>query len=253
MNLYAICTPSHRILRDQWLLPSIRGEYDARIVDCDQECPRAEYKSRGWARTVARKFDVLQRAVRENENAVFVFCDVDIQFLQPTTQRILAQMEGRDLLFLRGAGGECCTGFIACRSSDRTLAFWARATRWTGLLGMDDQDAVNMLLAERRGAFFLSCIGRTVLAHLRRLLGRDLLRMPAYVENDGDRATRVNAEGIRWGFLDPSFFSPSAPWRPGMPLAVPDGIAMHHANWTFGVQNKIAQLSAVRAMIGPQR
>jgi hypothetical protein len=38
-------------------------------------------------------------------------------------------------------------------------------------------------------------------------------------------------------------------WNPGDYLQLLDGIYMHHANWTIGVENKITQLKYVKALV----
>ena len=38
-------------------------------------------------------------------------------------------------------------------------------------------------------------------------------------------------------------------WEPGCELNIPQDIVMHHANWTIGIENKIAQLQYVRDIV----
>ncbi len=38
-------------------------------------------------------------------------------------------------------------------------------------------------------------------------------------------------------------------WKPGDPVPIPDKILMHHANWTIGLDNKIALLKEVRQLV----
>jgi hypothetical protein len=58
---------------------------------------------------------------------------------------------------------------------------------------------------------------------------------------------------MKWKYLPVEFFGggtlTGTLWEPGLPLTVPENIFVHHANWTVGVSNKIAQLSYVRKIV----
>jgi hypothetical protein len=58
-----------------------------------------------------------------------------------------------------------------------------------------------------------------------------------------------NPYGIIWGYLPITFFSPGAisnkKWQSGQRIDIPKNIVLHHANWTEGIENKIAQLQYV--------
>jgi hypothetical protein len=54
---------------------------------------------------------------------------------------------------------------------------------------------------------------------------------------------------IRVKLLGKQFWSNCRRWRPGQPLNVPDDIVMHHANFTMGVADKLAQLRLVKERV----
>lgn len=54
---------------------------------------------------------------------------------------------------------------------------------------------------------------------------------------------------IQYSFFPSAFYSPKELWEPGSKILVPQEILMHHANWTKGVDNKLAQLRLVREMV----
>jgi len=62
---------------------------------------------------------------------------------------------------------------------------------------------------------------------------------------------------IKCGYLPQSFFGGGTfsgkIWTPGMPLSVPPNPVMHHANFTIGTQNKIAQLEYVRDIVSARK
>jgi len=65
-----------------------------------------------------------------------------------------------------------------------------------------------------------------------------------------DLSDTPNPYEIRWGYLPNQFFGGGTLkgkyWWPGLPLAVPDNIVMHHANFTFSIKNKVMQLTYVK-------
>ena len=58
---------------------------------------------------------------------------------------------------------------------------------------------------------------------------------------------------IKWGYLPIEFFGGGTLtckiWEPGKSLPVPQNIIMHHANFTKGVDNKIAQLHYIKDIV----
>lgn len=183
--------------------------------------------TRAFNQTMIAKVRLMIDAIHENWGQVFIYSDVDIQFFGLTEPLIDDAMQDLDVAAQRDAhpkisaaknpqfSGHLCAGFLACRANDQTLALWENILAY-GLEHPDqhDQQALNVLLN-----------------------GLTSRRMP-------------NRYGVRWGFLPDAFFGPGPQltgiWQPGMRLSLPRPVVMHHANWTFGVDNKIAQLAAVR-------
>jgi len=67
----------------------------------------------------------------------------------------------------------------------------------------------------------------------------------------------LNPYGIRWNYLPRQFFGGGTlagkAWKPGMVLQVPQDIVLHHANWTIGIENKIAQLKYVKNVVDSRK
>jgi hypothetical protein len=105
--------------------------------------------------------------------------------------------------------GRKCAGFFVCRAGPATLHLWQR---------------VRAHMIERR------------------------------VSSDQAALNDVaDTCGLRWAYLPSTFFGGGAltgkAWTPTESLPVPDGIVMHHANWTTGIPDKIAQLQYVRELV----
>src|SRR5277367_302503 len=119
MRLYALYTPSHEILKDDFFLPSIEAtqdDFEIILEFCEQTCRTAEFMSEGWTATTMRKVDLILRAIKENWGEVFIFSDVDIQFFSPIKEVILTLMKDKDIIMQKNnPDGVLCTGFFACR------------------------------------------------------------------------------------------------------------------------------------------
>jgi hypothetical protein len=218
MKLYAFYTPSHKAMMDTWFLPSIQDDYEIIIKEFPQESPSATYLSNGWTRTVIHKVEMLIDAVQENWHKIFIYSDTDIQFLGKTKNIILKHMEGKDLVFQKDSPkGTLCTGFFACRGNEKTLKLWQdvkafmQKTNKNGDV-VGDQKSLNHCL---RGC--------------------------------------NNPYKISWDYLPKEFFGGGTfsgrGWLPGQKLTIPQNALMHHANFTKGIDNKIAQLKYVKHQI----
>lgn len=213
IKLYAIYTPSHKVLKDKYFLPSIQDDFEIILEFCEQTCATAKFMGEGWTKTTMRKVDLIIRAIEENQGKIFIFSDVDIQFFEPIKDTILALMEGKDIVMQRNnPEGVLCTGFFACRGNEKTLQLWK-----------DVKKTMQKKSSKSDQISFNQCI---------------------------KKKSKKNPYGLVWAYLPDSFFGGGTltgrDWHPGMSLPVPGKIVLHHANWTKGIKNKIKQLQYVR-------
>jgi len=257
MRMLALCTPSHEVLRDRWFLPTVPAGFDVEVTDVDQACPSGKYKSAGWSETVIHKFDLISEAIAAHPDETMVFSDLDVRFFDLTNADLVAELGDSDIAFQRNSGnGVICTGFFVFRSGAAVIRLVeeARELMRSGWKG-DDQDAVNRVLGVR------AAVGSGKRRHrkLKRALAggspersRTCARAidKAYLE---DRHESL----VRWRYLSERFWTPGQQgrrgWSPGDPLAMPDGVLLHHANWTVGVPNKLEQLEAGDAVVAAHR
>lgn len=220
MKLYALYTPSHEVLKDTFFLPSIKDDFDIVLEFCEQTCSSTVFMSNGWTDTTIRKVDLIIRAIEENWGEVFIFSDVDIQFFAPIEDIIVELMHDKDIIMQRNnPEGVLCTGFFACRANEKTLRLWSDVKKvMQKNKSHSDQISFNQCIKKKR---------------------------------------KKNPYGLAWDYLPPIFFGagtlaayPGYLWKPGRKLEIPQGIVIHHANWTRGVKNKIAQLKYVRKQVG---
>ena len=210
VKLYTFYTPSHRVFLDEWFLPSLQDDYEIDIEFHEQICPDAQFLAEGWTQTTIKKIDLIIRAIQENWGYVFVYSDVDIQFFKPTKDVLLKLLDDLDIIFQRNSPSDTvCTGFFMCRANKRTLRFWHAVKKYMQEhTEKSDQRSTNTLLHAKGNPF-----------------------------------------EIAFGYLPVEFFCGGTltgkAWHPNQELKTPDNIVLHHANWTPGIKNKIAQLEYV--------
>ena len=218
-KVYTTYSDSHEELYRRWFLGTMKDDFDVVARRHDQLCETGRYNTDGWSEAVSRKIPLIQEAIDAHvENGFFIFADVDIQWLGPVQgriRRLLAEQPHVDMFFQRDAKrltegmGEICTGFFVCKGNLRTRAFWT-------LVG--------------------ECMQRDRIG--------DQITAQRIIEAD-------TIQGLRVGTLPDAFWGPASGvelplrWSPGMFLDPPADLLVHHANWTIGVPNKVAQLEYV--------
>lgn len=219
IKLYAFYTPSHEILKNTFFLPSIQDNFEIILEFGEQTCTSARFMNEGWIDTTLHKVDLIIRAIEENWNEIFIFSDVDVQFFAPIENIIIDLMKDKDIIMQRNnPEGVLCTGFFACRGNEKTLRLWKDVKKMM---------QKNKIYSDQIS--FNRCI---------------------------KKKSKKNPYELTWDYLPSIFFGagtlqahPGYLWTPGKKLNIPSGIVMHHANWTRGIKNKIAQLKYVRAKV----
>lgn len=219
IKLYAIYTPSHEYMMNEFFLPSIKDDYDIILEKHDQQCQSGDFMSTGWLETMIHKVDVVIRGIKENWGKIFIHSDVDIQFFRPTQDLIQNYMADNDFAIQKNdKKGAICAGFFACRGNEKTLALWSEIRARLIDATKDPIKAKNENIHDQ-----------SILESLIR---------------------KSNPFNIKWTYLPPEFYVTKVVnakyWAPGEKLIIPSNIVMHHANWTIGLENKIALLSYVK-------
>jgi len=219
MKLISVYTQSHLVFKDNWFLPSLADDYDLEMHSCSVK-GNGKYREDDWVQSVYFKSKTIVESIEKYWGDIFVYSDCDIQFFKPTEKFLLEAIVGRDIVCQRdepGPFGQLCTGFFVIRANKRTHNLWLKVSSCI-LEERRDQHAFNRIIRKKRGRF-LSLI----------------------------------SNNCRFDYLPETFFSGGTltgkQWNPGDELFVPENIVMHHANWTEGVNNKIAQLEYVKNIV----
>ena len=218
MKLYTLYTKTHERLIENWFLPTLPDEFELQLVK--GVSTGGNFRTINFKNAVIEKCDMIIAAIQENSGKAFVYADCDIQFFKPMMAFLEEQSQHYDFVCQRDdPWGNVCSGFFVARGSERVLRLWKRVRQCTMREGQD-QIAFN------------------------RNLGKSM--------RVGDHMFRV-FNRCSYAFLPDAFFGGGTLsgklWTPGMALPIPKDIVLHHANWTVGVDNKIAQLQYVRDVV----
>lgn len=208
ITLHSLYTPSHAVLKERYFVPTLPKEFDLRLHYFENPGAGVIHDP-SFCRAIVRKVEVILQAIEENWGGMFVWCDVDTQFFRPFGEIARSCADRFDIAFQVDAPGPAlCDGLFVCRANEHTRWLWRETLEFVRTPESlgDDQLRVRQLLAP-----------------------------PA---------------PMRVGFLPPTFMGGGTltgeAWKPGRDLPVTEGIVAHHANFTCGVANKIAQCELVR-------
>jgi hypothetical protein len=245
MKTYVFYTPSYEVLLKEWFLPSANNYFDLAIRKGDEPSgTSADYKLHGWTEITKQKTEFIIEAIRDNWGKLFVFSDPDILFFQDPKKALFKNYVNQDILFQRNsAGGALCSGFFLCKGSHKTLRLWKLISKLVGRHNRDDQDALNCLLFNKYAYV------DNILNSLSWYRGRAFMV--------GLSEIGMNICGLRWGYLTLEFANFGTlrmrEWFPGESFPVQKGTIMFHANWTTGLNNKIALLKFVKDYVEKNR
>lgn len=245
MKLYSLCTSSHEKFKNEWFLPTLQDPYEL-ILENSSVKGAGFYFDESWVKVIHEKVELILQAIKQNPGEIFIYSDIDIQFFGPTQDAIQKSLSHCDLSVQQDSPyGIMGAGFFACRSNERTLALWKDIQFYIQAHPENhDQEALNQLWLDRTSfpidSFWklLSWLRKTSVQplsnHLMTLLKP---KLPSSIN-------------IKWNYLPPSFLSGGTLtgqlWEKGMAFPLPPDIILHHANWTQGVENKLAQMQLVR-------
>lgn len=210
IKMYALYTPSHEILVSKYFKKSIKDDFDLKVTIFDQKCATGEFNSDGWTKTMQDKVQVIINAIKENFGKIFIFSDVDIIFIKPVEKAIRKLMKNKDFIIQRSSleSNFMCTGFFAMRGNEQNLNLWIAIKEYMKLNPkLSEENVINLFMKQNK------------------------------------------LNNIRWKFLPIEFYNggmlTNKKWTPGQDLVIPKNILLHHANWTVGIENKIAQFEYV--------
>jgi hypothetical protein len=226
IKAYTLFTESHKKFLTDYFIPTFpfRNEIELTILNRPQHCKSAMFETEGWKDTMRDKATCFLEKISEcNENEIFMFIDPDIQFFKDFYDDIIKYINGYEIVFQNDVIGGVNTGFFAVRNNKQTRAFFKTII---GNLDSEhftqEQELANYLLQNQNKFPSIAVKWRF---------------LPAEYWTYGWIAAT----------MDPQTNTLRGSWKPGASdFEIPKNIAIHHANWTGGVENKIKLLDIVR-------
>ncbi len=214
LNIYVFFSETHRRLFDLYFLPTlskVEKDYALFVYHVEQLTKDGAFLSPGWNQTMLNKNKIIIEAIRENYGGAILYSDIDIQFLQPIKKRLFSLLDRNDLVVQQNAP-----------SGKSTVC---------------------------AGFVFLRCNEKT--SKLYRTIYQAMLADPSLRDQVAlNRFLRSNQTSLVWQYLpNEEFYNPQKLWSFGDTLNVSKSIRVHHANWTSGVDEKIAQFEYVRQQL----
>jgi len=205
IKMYALYTPSHEILVEQFFKPSITDPSIELILvkEEEQTCDTVRFMHEGWTKTTIKKIELVLDAIDQNWGSFFIFSDVDIQFFGNFSDVIRQLIENHDFLIQRdNPKGTLCSGFFVCRANEKTKKLFSDVLTYM----KNNKDFSDQ---------------RTLNRHL-------------------SRNKKSNKYDIVWDYLPiKNFFGGGTftgfYWKDGTALYIPKQPLMHHANWVQGI------------------
>ncbi len=217
MKLFTCLTPSHAKMFDAHFMATLPKEFRGRNLNVRrfrQKCRTGEFDTEGFYETCVQKVEFIIE-VCKSEKRPFVYSDVDVRFYSRCGADLEKLIEGHDLAFQwDGPSGKFCTGFMVMRPSEKLTAFWQATLDCMKKRRALDQDAANEV------------IGKGAPVEL------DVIPLPQRY----------------W-----TFGRNDHHWVPGLSVDPPLDLAMHHANWTKGIPNKLLLLQEVQQVVEDRR
>jgi hypothetical protein len=203
----------------------MQDNYDIDMHFCSAEGP-AIYMKDYWVDGIMFKSEIILESIKKYWGEVFLYSDVDVQFFRPAKEILLKAIENHDIACQADDPyGLLCSGFWIGRANRRVLRLQENMRKCI-LKERRDQIAFNRILKVGRMDKILYSV--------------------------------ANLSGsCRYTSLPTTFFGggtfTAKQWHPGDELPVPENPVMHHANYTKGVDSKIAQLKYVRDIVESRR
>lgn len=218
------------MLVDNYFAPSIPKSLDLVLKEFPQE-PNFDGRigNRSFNSVMLSKVQFVCDSIEANWGEVIIYSDCDVQFFGCPISQIKSSLDKKDIVFQQDSPrNDLCAGFFAMHCNESTMKLWKKV-RGVLQVNLDthDQAVLNSMI-------FWS-------TRLSRLLGRFGIHL------------RGPLSFLKYGLLPDSFFTPGRytgnVWTPGMDIDLPDSILVHHANWTVGTANKVAQLEYVKSKV----
>jgi hypothetical protein len=209
IHAYLCVTDTHEPLLSI-LKETLPLDLDLHVLPVHQKCVSGRFKTQGWKDTMFDKVGMIVAACESHpEGSILLHLDADIQFFASRlSPLILSHLRGLDF---------CGQNNAAAGNKNEMCG---------GFFAFRNSTATRKLFCD-------------IIDGMRRGNNHDQLELNRLLP----------LSGLRYGYFARHLvWCPGRRWKPGLPLKLPPEVLVHHANWTIGVENKIAQLKEGRRL-----
>ena len=221
-KIYTVYSETHEVFKPWFesivnVYPNIKIEYAL----IEQVCPLGKRFASGWTKATVQKLEKIIEIFDDPENNqdYFIYSDIDVQFFNPFHDEILKKLEYNDIVFQSDGPSSVCTGFFACRKTNKCKDFFISV--------LNELKQVEKIKPETED-------DQTMTQH-------------CLNKNVDIKYTRLSNDyfNYRHSLNYNNKITPKL-WTPYTNIALPSNIYLHHANWTKGIENKILLLEYVK-------
>jgi len=208
MKVYTFFSESHEKMLNDYYLKTFPYEIDMDLVirKIPQECSSASFMNSGWMNSMRKKMEYVMDAILETKgkDEFFIHSDCDIIFFNKFRDSIIDELGDNDIACIDDVS-MLCAGFFIARPNDKILSLFQNV-----LKNMD-------YFGEGRGS-------------------GDQLAMNHFIKQLNIKAKPLGKQ------YHNIFHSIKKEWTPevGDTFDMPNKIMLHHANFTRGIENKLA-------------
>lgn len=211
MKLYTVYSSSYVDLYTNYFLSSLPTDVTLQAKELPQDSPSGKCWSEGYDITEHKKIKYFKEACETNKGDIIICCDADIQFFGNIVETVTTELGGYDL---------------ACQDD-----------------GFYPADAHRLPLCG--GFMVVRCNDRTI----------DLFtKMDENFVTDSQLMLNTYRDVCQYKLLSNKFFSVGQVlgwrgWSGQKTFTIPNPILVHHANYTFGFDNKKKLLDIVKERV----
>jgi hypothetical protein len=219
MKIYTTFSESHKPLFEKYFLPSYKEQnkgkdFSLYVSEMDQISENGSYSTVGFRESTSDKLKVIIQAISDNMGERIIYCDPDIQFFNGFKEDILKYntLQPEVDIFCQCDTPRCPENVILC----------------TGFM---------VLTCTQK----LKTVFENALTHIDKF------------EHDQYAFNYFAKKALNWRILPEekyytiAYNTGNVVWNGEEYNNIPDGIIMHHANWTVGVNNKLKLLEYIKS------
>jgi hypothetical protein len=206
---------THKILYEDYFLKSYKKHLsnDFKLLEkkIEQISPSGDFASFGFDLTMLEKIKWILENIDLEDEGYLVFADCDIQFFG----NLEFDLRSHDILFQHDYyDRNYCAGFFVCKQNEKVLNFF------------------NMVYDEFKASMNGKIDDQYVINNI--LKNRTLDLSSGFLPSDKYWTVAFSTNGNVWS---------------NQPVTCPKTVIMHHANFTIGVDNKIALMDIVKNIL----